>query len=128
MVGNLPHAYRMDDMSEKSLSETPACGRTTLSFSCRKGDTLQLPIECVALSASAMIEPKTEKTQTCLMIISSETVCITMTYFVFFCVLSSRHAVIMPTASVIDLDDDAMRRLNGVLGAHPSERLHAMPS
>ena len=62
------------------------------------------------------------------MIISSETVCITMTYFEFFCVLSSRHAVIMPTASVIDLDDDAMRRLNGVLGAHPSERLHAMPS
>ena len=51
-----------------------------------------------------------------------------MSYFVFFCVLSSRSAVIMPTASVIDLDDDAMRRLNGVLGAHPSERLHAMPS
>ena len=62
LVGNLPHAYRLDDMSEKSLLETPSCGRTTLSFSCRKGDTLQLPIECVALSASAMIEPKTEKT------------------------------------------------------------------
>ena len=114
-------------MSEKSLLETPSCGRTTLSFSCRKGDTLQLPIECVALSASAMIEPK-QKKQTCLMIISSETVCITMTYFDYFCVLSSIHAVIMPTASVIDLDDDAMRRLNGVLWAHPSERLHAMPS
>ena len=62
LVGNLPHAYRLDDMSEKSLLETPSCGRTTLSFSCRKGDTLQLPIECVALSASAMIEPKTDKT------------------------------------------------------------------
>ena len=118
----------MDDMSEKSLSETPACGRTTLSFSCRKGDTVQLPIECVALSVLAMIEPKTNKKTN----ISNDNFIRNCLYnndiFCFFCVLSSRHVVIMPTASVIDLDDDAMRRLNGVLGAHPSERLHAMPS